>query len=195
MDASRRSATHERMVHRQADQHYLIETQAFASRQEYVLHLMHSFAYSAAARLAVHKDVLDVGCNVGYGTAMLGTVARHVTGVDVAARAVESARRNYSCQGVEYRLVDGFGLPFRDRSFDLVVSLQVLEHVVDHDLFLSEIHRVLKRNGVAVLSTPNACLRLDPGMRPWNELHVREWDCLSLSTLLRSHFPRVEVLG
>lgn len=46
-------------------------------------------------------------------------------------------------------------LPFEDGAFDLVVSNQVLEHLVDTDLFVSEIRRLLRPGGVAVVSTEN----------------------------------------
>lgn len=46
-------------------------------------------------------------------------------------------------------------LPFKSNSFDLIISLEVIEHLIEAETFLSEIHRILKSNGSLIISTPN----------------------------------------
>jgi len=46
-------------------------------------------------------------------------------------------------------------LPFKEDFFDLCFTIEVIEHIYDTDFFLQEIHRVLKENGIMILTTPN----------------------------------------
>lgn len=187
--------THEEMIGLQAEKHDLIDPIDFESREKYVLHLIHSFAYTQAAVLAQDKEVLDLGCNTGYGTEILSRSARKVVGVDVSDGAVAQAKSKYGNQGIEFHCIDGKSLPFEDGRFDLIVSCQVIEHIVDHDVFLNELKRVLSPTGAVLFTTPNSVLRLDPGMKPWNKFHVREFDSDQLKALLEAHFGHVGVLG
>lgn len=92
--------------------------------------------------------LLDIGCGDGKRTLTwawhIGT--RNITGIDA---------KDF---GQAFNFIAGDldnGLPFDDMSFDVVLSHHVIEHVKDTDLFASEIYRVLKASGYAVISTPN----------------------------------------
>ena len=138
----------------------------FRSAEEFCLYLMHLKAYEEAMTRAGGMVVLDYGCNVGYGCKVLSSVTQRIVGVDVSEKAVEIARNQYGSEGVEFQVVDGVTLPFDDATFDLVVSFQVIEHIGDYESYLSEIKRVLTRPGCAIFTTPNAVVRLEPGMKP-----------------------------
>jgi len=179
----------------QAEEHPLIEDAPPATAAEHCLRLMHLRAYDEAVGHAAGRDVLDVGCNTGYGTMRFVPVARRVVGVDVSARAIEAARER-AIDGVpEFVLSGGFALPFPDTSFDLVTSFQVLEHVPDPVAFLRELARVARPGGQVILATPNAATRLDPGMTPWNRFHVHEYVAAELGDLLREVYASVSVFG
>jgi SAM-dependent methyltransferase len=156
---------------------------------------MHERAYDEAVARAAGRDVLDVGCNTGYGTVRLATVARHAVGVDVSPLAIEEARRRPGAGGADFAATDGTRLPFPDESFDLVASFQVIEHVAEPAPYLAEIARVLRPDGTALFTTPNAAIRLDPGMPPWNRFHVREYQAADLGAVLSTVFGSVEVRG
>ena len=179
----------------QAEEHPLIEDARPVSAREHVLRLMHLRAYEEAKAYAAGRDVLDVGCNTGYGTMALAAVARRTVGVDVSPRAIEQARLRPGADGVEFVVVDGSVLPFADRTFDVVTSFQVLEHVVDALPYIGEIIRVSRPGATAIFTTPNAAIRLDPGMTPWNRFHVREYRAAELQDLLAPLFHDVRVLG
>lgn len=182
-------------LRRQSEEHPLVPTTGFHSLEEYVLYLSHRFAYEEAAKLAVDKTVLDVGCNNGYGTIVAGAHSKLTIGVDVSPTAVEFAQAFNSRENVRYQTIDGLGLPFDSETFDLAISFEVIEHVSDAGRYLDEIRRVLKRGGAALLTTPNARMRLDPGMKPWNEFHVREYLSAELFALLKQSFMNVEIRG
>jgi SAM-dependent methyltransferase len=182
-------------VRLQAEEHPLIEDAPPATPAEHCLRLMHLRAYDEAVRHAAGRDVLDVGCNTGYGTLRFAPVARRVVGVDVSLRAIEAARLRAPDGRPEFVVTSGFALPFADASFDLVTSFQVLEHVPDATAFLGELARVARPGGMVILATPNAATRLYPGMTPWNRFHVHEYLADELEGLLRGVFATVTVLG
>jgi SAM-dependent methyltransferase len=167
----------------------------FASLAEYCLHLVHQKAYEEAALLAAERIVLDLGCNNGYGSAVLGQVCRRVAALDVSLTAIQDAQARFGNRGIDFRVYDGRKIPFDDLSFDLVVSFQVIEHLEDTGAYLTEIARVLRPSGVALFTTPNAAIRLDRDMKPWNEFHVREYRAAELAESLKAVFPEVDVRG
>jgi 2-polyprenyl-3-methyl-5-hydroxy-6-metoxy-1,4-benzoquinol methylase len=179
----------------QAEEHPLIEDVPPATPAEHCLRLMHLRAYDEAVAHAAGRDVLDVGCNTGYGTMRFEPVARRVVGVDVSPRAIEAARARASDGRPEFVLSSGLDLPFGDAEFDLVTSFQVLEHVPDPRAFLADLARVTRPGGQIILATPNAAIRLYPGMTPWNRFHVHEYVADELRALLLDVFPAVRVLG
>jgi SAM-dependent methyltransferase len=179
----------------QADQHEIVRVEGFRTIEEYCLFLIHRKAYEVASNMTVNKTVLDLGCNNGYGTSLLNAGCKKVIGVDVSPKAIAEARRQFSPAGIEFRLVDGVRLPFANHSFEAVVSFQVIEHVSDYAVYLSEIKRVLVPGGLALFTTPNASIRLDPGMPPWNPFHTQEFTAAGLKNLLQSYFPQVTIDG
>ena len=179
----------------QAEEHPLIEDTPPSTPAEHCLRLMHLRAYDEAVEHATGRDVLDVGCNTGYGTVRFVPVARRVVGVDVSPRAIEAALDRAGDGRPEFILSGGLELPFPDGSFDLVTSFQVLEHVSDPLVFLRELTRVTRPGGQVILTTPNAATRLYPGMKPWNRFHVHEYVAPELQALLEGVFAGVRVLG
>lgn len=187
--------SHQEMIGLQSEKHDLIDPDRFATEEQFVLHLIHTAAYVHAARIASGRIVLDLGCNTGYGTEIVSRSASRIVGVDVSPVAIEAARARYASKDLDFRLIDGTRLPFDDGEFDLIVSCQVIEHVVDHAQFVLELKRVLSPSGIVMFTTPNAALRLDPGMKPWNPFHVREYLADELEEALSPYFSGLEVLG
>ncbi|MBC8375646.1 MAG: class I SAM-dependent methyltransferase [FCB group bacterium] len=187
--------THEEMIGIQAEKHGLIDAGNFRTVEQYNLHLIHTFAYLQASILAENKTVLDLGCNTGYGSEILSNTAKRVVGVDVSEKAISYARSKYNNLGLDFQLIDGKRLPFEDNEFDFIISCQVIEHIVDCSAYLAEVRRVLSPSGIVLFTTPNALLRLDPGMKPWNEFHVHEYDHIELQSLLNSYFSSTQIMG
>ncbi|MGH9190532.1 MAG: class I SAM-dependent methyltransferase [Acidimicrobiales bacterium] len=97
------------------------------------------------------KRLLDLGSGDGFVTAELGADALLAVAVDVGAPEPLAPRRRHVSQ-VTARLPGP--LPFPSGSFDVVVSLETIEHLGDTDALLEEVHRVLAPGGCLVLSTP-----------------------------------------
>lgn len=176
----------------QSEHHPLID-RAPVVLEDHCLSLIHRKAYETAAEKSRGKAVLDLGCNDGYGTAIIARHATRAVGVDLSAKAIAAAKRAHA--GVEFLHMTLGPLPFPDQSFDVVTAFQVIEHVSETAPFLQEVRRVLRPGGVALFTTPNRILRLDPGMKPWNPFHVREYSAPELAEELAASFDDVQVLG
>jgi SAM-dependent methyltransferase len=147
-----------------------------------------------AARVAGAR-VLDMACGEGYGSGVLSRSAASVVGVDGNPEALEHARLKYTRPGLsfEWGAVETYGEP---ASFDAVVFLQTIEHVVDPPAVLRHFASLLAPGGVAYVSTPNVLTLAPPGAEksdnPW---HLREYRAGEFDPLCRGVFPRVEMLG
>jgi 2-polyprenyl-6-hydroxyphenyl methylase/3-demethylubiquinone-9 3-methyltransferase len=101
------------------------------------------------------KSALDVGCGAGLLAEPLARLGARVTGIDAAPEVIAIAREHAAAQGLEidYRL--GAVEELKGR-FDLVTSLEVIEHVADPGEFLKSLAARLAPDGLLILSTPNA---------------------------------------
>ena len=94
-----------------------------------------------------NKDrLLDLGCGVKPFQTIYNEKVKSSVGLEV-----ESTLHNQSNVDFCY---DGVKLPFNDNEFDVVLSSEVMEHVPDPEKFLSEIYRVLRDGGVAIITVP-----------------------------------------
>jgi SAM-dependent methyltransferase len=150
----------------------------------------HRGRYLWAAQLAEGREVLDAGCGTGYGTAILAAAgARRVVGVDVSKDAIEYARSSTAPAPVsEFSLGSIHELPFEDSTFDLAVCFEVIEHVDDQDLAISELRRILRPTGVLVMSSPNRNV-----YPPGNPHHTHEYVPEELELALASQFKNVRL--
>lgn len=101
-------------------------------------------------------------------------------------------RKGLLYQGIDIDIIDfnNDEFPFPDNSFDLVVSLAVIEHIKNTENFLSEINRILKKGGFVFLSTPNWCYAFKNFYDDYT--HVRPYTKKSLSKIL-SDFNFVDI--
>ncbi len=97
--------------------------------------------------------VLEIGCGLGTDGVRFAKAGADYTGVDLTDAAIELARKRFELSGLrgELRVSDAENLDFADESFDLVYSHGVLHHTPDIARAVSEIHRVLKPGGRAIV--------------------------------------------
>jgi SAM-dependent methyltransferase len=155
----------------------------------------HWHRYHFAAPIVAGRDVLDIACGAGYGSALLARHAARVVGADLSQPAIDHARARYAAvPHLEFRQADCAALPFPDGSFDAVVSFETLEHIAAQEAFLDEVRRVLRPAGLLVLSCPNKIEYTDKrGVT--NEFHVRELERDELAALIAPRFPHSEWYG
>ncbi|MDJ0390567.1 glycosyltransferase [Roseomonas sp. E05] len=152
----------------------------------------HHHRYLFAARFCAGRDVLDVACGEGYGSALLGTVARSVRGVDLDPGTVAFAERNYGADHVSFRQGDAARL-VEQNAFDVVVSFETIEHLVDHDGFLQGIRRALRPGGLLIISSPDRTIYTEADGHE-NEFHLRELDRAEFKDLIGGRFAQVTIL-
>jgi SAM-dependent methyltransferase len=152
----------------------------------------HEKRYEFALPLCAGKDVLDAGCGAGYGCALLAGEARRVVGVDRDEAAIAYARGHYARDGVSFQIGDLGALGLDDDSFDVVCAFEVIEHLPDADRHLAEVARVLRGDGVYVVSTPRAARTTAD---PENPHHEVEYSRDDFERLLGRHFREVELYG
>ncbi len=156
----------------------------------------HLQRYQSVKSLVRGKAVLDAGSGEGYGTHLLAQTAAKVVGLDISSEAVENARAVYRRQNLEYRVGSIHELPFPSGSFNVVVSFEVIEHVAEEvqEGFLREARRVLRSDGILVVSTPNKAVYSDRESHH-NEFHVKEFYVDEFESFLRRTFPAVRLFG
>jgi 2-polyprenyl-6-hydroxyphenyl methylase/3-demethylubiquinone-9 3-methyltransferase len=100
------------------------------------------------------KTALDVGCAAGLLTEPLARLGAKVTGIDAAPELIEVARDHAAAMGLEidYRAGDVQEL---EGQFDLITSMEVIEHVADPAAFVGALAKRLAPGGLLILSTPN----------------------------------------
>ncbi len=155
----------------------------------------HWHRYVFAVELARGKRVLDAACGEGYGSAMLAEVAGEVVGVDIDAETIAHARSRYGGHpNLHFKCGDCTGLDLAQNSFDLVVSFETLEHLHAQQELIAGFARVLKADGVLVVSSPDRHAYSE--VRNFqNEFHVHELYRDELLALLAEHFEQVRLFG
>ncbi len=150
----------------------------------------HLARYKFVEPFVKDQIALDVACGVGYGTHMLKTYgANFVYGIDISKEAITYAQNNYSSNGVKFIEGNAISLPLSHSSVDVIVSFETIEHLKDQDrdLYLSELSRVLKKNGTLILSTPNRRITSPGSKKPMNKFHYREYTLNELERILNRH--------
>lgn len=132
-----------------------------AARAEYSIEIAQSYIRSST--------VLDVGCGFGWFIQrILTSKPKKVYGVEISETDLKAAKKELSKhKNVSLLVGSAIDIPVKDRSVDLVVSWEVIEHIPTgtESIFFTEVSRVLKKNGRFFLSTPYDCFLttwLDP---------------------------------
>ena len=136
--------------------------------------------------------MLDGACGAGYGSALLATRARRVLGVDRSEEAIAYARARYAAPNLEFAVGDLLALDVADGSFGVVCAFETIEHVDDQERYLAEVRRVLRRDGVYLVSTPQVERTTEA---PDNPFHRVEYSRADFEALLRRHFGTVSLYG
>ena len=120
------------------------------------------------------KNVLDIGCNRGsveflfHADYPQKAEKTFIEGIDISEYAIKLAN-DLNLPNCNFNVCDGTKLPYPSESFDLVILVAVIEHVVDKMALLLEIHRVLRPSGKLFLTTNNPqCLSLKANLVMWS---------------------------
>lgn len=151
----------------------------------------------AGFRLPVDGNFLEVGCGEGGNLANLlsGVDARSTVtvGLDLFERKVNFGSRQVTA--ARFVCGDALSLPFRDGTFDAVLCRDLLHHITDRDLVLTEVRRVCRPGGIVWIVEPNGrnvLMMLLAAIRP-HERGLLQNSVSSLQELVSAHFDNLAV--
>lgn len=139
--------------------HDMVKERAFpyGTHQDAYSNLLHILRYQKAGEYVSKNTgmILDIACGFGYGSSIWNVPGRYV-GLDIDDSAVRFANEHFGRYGV-FQKYDGKEIPYEDGSFDVVCSIETIEHldVEAHKAFYMELCRVLSPGGILIMSTPN----------------------------------------
>lgn len=151
--------------------------------------------YEAIAKnWCIGKAVIDVGCGIGVGTNVLAREAIGSFGIDINRESIKFAEQMFGNQKVKFEVADITKLmPRPIGTFDVVVAIELIEHVADFEAVLEGLKRFYeeKRRTVFFISSPNRNNDKIANDKPKNEYHVREWTSGEFYSILTKHFRAV----
>ena len=156
----------------------------------------HFHRYAFAIEFIKDKRVLDLSCGDGYGSFMMSEYASSVLGVDISHEVILGAIKKYSSikSNLDFQQSDATYLPLADNMFDVVVSFETIEHLLNQEGLLKEIYRVMKPEGLLIISSPNKPV-YNSKREQKNEFHVNELDFTEFDSLLRKYFLGIHYYG
>jgi 2-polyprenyl-3-methyl-5-hydroxy-6-metoxy-1,4-benzoquinol methylase len=153
--------------------------------EDNVIHHRHLVAYQEASK-HINGTVLEIGSGEGYGIKVLAPESVKYVAIDKHNTPVDPESKN-----VEFHQLSVPPLSiFEDNTFDMVVTFQVIEHIRNDQLFIQEIKRVLKQDGLLIMTTPNRKMSLT--RNPW---HVREYLLSGMTGLISKYFSSYQING
>ena len=154
----------------------------------------HLQRYLSTRNLVKGLNVLDLACGEGYGSALLAETAESVIGMDIDQETVDHANEKYRKINLSFRQGDAANIPLKDHSIDAVVSFETIEHIDEmlQNQFLQEIDRVLKPDGLLIMSTPNKAVYSDR-YHYFNEYHIHEFYHDEFQKFLKQCFSYVHI--
>ena len=154
----------------------------------------HLHRYKIAEMFCKDKSVLDIACGEGYGTNLLSKLAKTVAGVDIDNQTILEAKIKYTSPNIQFAQGDTSNIPFPDSTFDVVVSFETIEHHDKHDEMIKEIKRVLKPNGIIIISTPDKYVYTDL-KGTINKFHIKELYKKEFIDLIKTYFSYATILN
>lgn len=148
----------------------------------------HYARYIFARKYCDNNIVLNVASGCGYGSEVLIGNRNEVYNVDISENLTAYGNKRYGSYKNHFLCMDAQNLRFPDAFFDVVVSFETIEHLPHPKKFIKECHRVLKNNGILILSTPNKIITSPFSTKPYNQFHYKEWDFTGLRNLFRKYF-------
>jgi ubiquinone/menaquinone biosynthesis C-methylase UbiE len=162
---------------------YLPEVNGLVATQHYSRYI-----YAINAINLEGNVVLDIASGEGYGTELLSRYSKQVYGIDISSEAIETAKSKYKSSNIEFKLGSASAIPLPDNCIDVAVSFETIEHHTEHELMLREIKRVLKKNGVLIISSPNKSFYQKHFPNFKNEFHQKELSESEFGDFMHSHF-------
>lgn len=151
--------------------------------------------YIFALKFCKHKKILELGCGVGYGTYyLIKGNPLNISAYDGDNKAIIYAEKHFANKRIDYNYCDIEKLKTYEK-FNVIISFEVIEHLRKPSCLLKLAKRVLKQNGVFLVSTINRAFSAYDNGRPSNPYHFREYFADEFERLLKKYFSSVTLYG
>lgn len=154
----------------------------------------HLHRYAIVREYVNNKNVLDIASGEGYGSNLISEIASTVIGVDIDEESIKKASLKYKKNNLTFKVGRADLIPVNDNSIDVVVSFETLEHHDKHQEMFLEIKRVLKSDGIVIMSTPDKLYYTDKRNFK-NEFHVKELYKSEFIDLISTNFKNYQLLN
>lgn len=156
--------------------------------------LEHLHRYAITIKLIRNKTVLDIASGEGYGSFLMSKYASKVIGMDISREAIEHAKIKYTNNNISFELGSATDIPMPPDSVDIITSFETIEHLIEHDLMLKEFKRVMKSDGILIISSPDKKYYSDvPEYH--NPFHLKELYFNEFKDLLQNNFQHTVFLS
>lgn len=106
--------------------------------------------------LEPHQQVLEIGCGTGIITFGIADSVENITAIDISPKMIEVAKeknKRLNKNNIDFNAADGYELPYQDEEFDVILLFNVLHMIKEPKRQLSEIYRLLKKDGYLITAT------------------------------------------
>lgn len=156
---------------------------------------VHYARYFFASKFCKDKIVLNVASGSGYGSEVLINQAKDIFNIDISRNLIFFGNEKYGRYNNHFLIMDAQNMDFPNNFFDIIVSFETLEHLPYSKAFLKECSRVLKTNGLLIISTPNKLVNSPKSMKPYNHYHFRELGFNEWKNEIAKNFKIKEIYG
>lgn len=139
--------------------------------------------------------ILEAGCGARDGPLLLSRYAKRVVAIDISEEAINFAKKFFPAENIEYLAMDCLNMKFQKGAFDAVVSLEVIEHLLDVRTYLNNIVDLLKHDGLYLGSTVNKERRGFDPISYKERRHIKEYGPAEYENLLKGYFKDVRIFG
>lgn len=157
----------------------------------------HIHRYKESAKYISEGDVvLDIACGSGYGADILSrTENTTIYAGDIDNDSVNACKKEWDFnKRLHFEVMDATCLRFGNAFFDVIISLETIEHLTGYREMVAEFGRIVKPGGVIIISTPNIKIS-SPDGKIVNPFHVHEFTYEELADLLKTEFSEVKIYG
>ena len=150
----------------------------------------HLVRYEFAKQFVKDKYVLDIACGSGYGSKIIAEAgAKKVVAVDVDKETIDFAKKNYFNENIKYITGNAEEIKQDSNLFDVITSFETIEHLQNPDKFLNELARVIKIDGIAIISTPNKNVSHEK-----NPFHFKEFSRNEFKEIIKKCFNYCHII-
>lgn len=154
----------------------------------------HLHRYALALNYVKNKIVLDIACGEGYGSFLISNKSKQVYGVDINEETIQFASQKYKNNNLTFLKGSTSKIPLEDNVVEVIISFETIEHHDEHDQMMLEMKRVLKPDGIVIMSSPDKLYYSDKRNYK-NIFHVKELYKNEFKSLVEKYFNEAQILS